>query len=232
MKRKIIVLMIVMAVAGTVNAATEAEKRAAIDLGLAHLASTQEADGRWEAGDVYYDTSATGSALLAFLEEKPNWGTNAAAYQTVVDSGLDYLMGRAQVVGIVPQSDGNPDGDNNQVGVKFVLGGPNQRDTYVTGIALPAIASSGTPNKLVTVGPLAGRNDGSGAGGAWTYKDVVQNTIDYFAFGQTDSGTYDGGWRYYANWGDSDNSTTQWPVIAGAYASKMGVSYPGFVDTE
>jgi hypothetical protein len=118
--------------------------------------------------------------------------------------------------------------------VKLYPGSANSRDTYVTGICLPAIASTGTPNALVTVGPLASRTDGSGAGGAWTYKDVVQNTIDYFAYGQSDPGTgnYEGGWRYYANYGNSDQSTTQWPVIAGAYASKMSVSYPGFVSSE
>ncbi len=146
--------------------------------------------------------------------------------------GVNFILSNASVVGIGGQPAGNPDGDGNGVGVKLYPGSRNSRDTYVTGICLPAIASTGTPNALVTVGALASRTDGSGAGGAWTYKDVVQNTVDYFAYGQNDSGTSEGGWRYYANYGSSDQSTTQWPVIAGAYASKMGVSYPGFVDTE
>ena len=117
---------------------------------------------------------------------------------------------------------------------KLYPGGINNRDTYVTGIALPAIASSGTPNKPVTVGPLAGRTDGTGPGGAWTHRDVVQNVVDYYAYGQSDpaTGNNRGGWRYYANYGNSDQSTTQWPVISSLYATKMGVSTPGFVKSE
>ena len=236
-KRLLFIVALLMAgiwFVGIAGAASEAEKRAAIDAGLAYLATTQSASGYFGSGGTEYLISNTGSALLAFLEEKPNWGTNAAAYQAVVDKGLNYLLSQASVVSISNQTAGNPDGDGNGVGVKLYPGGTSSRDTYVTGIVLPAIASSGTPNALVTVGPLAGRTDGSGAGGAWTYRDVVQNTIDYYAFGQSEAttGVYRGGWRYYANYGQSDQSTTQWPVIAALFASQMGVSMPAFVKTE
>jgi hypothetical protein len=230
MKRCLILFLAVFMIGawsvGAAFAATEAEKRAAIDSGLAYLATTQNAAGYFGGGGTDYLISQTGSALLAFLEEKDNWGANAAAYQTVVDKGLNYLLSNASVVNIAAQP--AADGDGNGVGVKLYPSGLSTRDTYVTGIALPAIASSGTPNALVTVGTLATRTDGSGAGGAWTYRDVVQNTIDYFAFGQNT----DGGWRYYANYGGSDQSTTQWPVIAAMYATKMSVDIPAFVKTE
>ncbi len=205
-------------------AASEAEKQAAIDAGLAYLATIQNPNGSFDGGTTDYLLSQTGSALLAFLEEKPNWGANAAAYQAVVDNGLNYLFNNASVVAIGMQPAGNPDGDGNGLGVKFYPGAPNSRDTYVTGIVLPVIASTGTPDAVVGTGPLTG----------WTYKEVVQNTIDYFAFGQSDpaTGPYRGGWRYYANLGNSDQSTTQWPVIAGLFASQMGVSYPQFVKDE
>ena len=156
--------------------------------------------------------------MLAFLKEKPNWGANAAAYQTVVDKGLNYLFSQATLVDISSQP--AADGDSNGFGVKFYPGGANSRDTYVTGIVLPAIASTGTPNAVVNVA-------GSAVNG-WTYKQVVQNTVDYFAYGQNN----DGGWRYYANYGGSDQSTTQWPVIGMLFASQMGVSAPAFVKTE
>jgi hypothetical protein len=234
MKNQITVFMIVLAVTAVVNAATEAEKRAAIDKGLAYLATTQNANGSFDGGGIDYQLAQTGSSVLAFLEEKDNWGANAAAYQAVVDKGINFILTNASVVSIGAQPAGNPDFDHNGVGVKLYPGGTNSRDTYVTGICLPAIASTGTPNALVTVGALAGRTDGSGTGGAWTYKDVVQNTVDYFAFGQSDpaTGTQRGGWRYYANYGNSDQSTTQWPIIAMDYASKMGVSVPDYVKTE
>lgn len=59
---------------GMAGAATEAEKRAAIDSGLAYLATTQNAAGYFGSGGIDYVNSYTGSALLAFLKEKPNWG--------------------------------------------------------------------------------------------------------------------------------------------------------------
>jgi hypothetical protein len=207
------------------QAATEADKRAAIDNGLAYLASQQQADGRWAYSGGVEDAASTGSALLAFLEEKPNWGANAAAYQAVVDKGLNFLFSQAQAVNIGAQAAGNPDTNGNGIGVKFVPGGVNGRDTYVTGLALPAIAKAAaeTPGKVVTVGTQAGR----------TYAEVVQDTVDYFAYGQNDGGYARGAWRYYANSGDADNSTAQWPVVGMLYGQAVpGVSIPGFVKTE
>jgi hypothetical protein len=217
-------------------AATEAEKRTAIDDGLAWLASQQQANGSWRYSGGVEDAASTGAALLAFLEEKDNWGSNTAAYQTAVDNGVNYLLSRATPYNISVEPTGNPDTDGNGIGVKFVPGGNNSRDTYVTGLAMPAIAkvAAATPGTLVTTGPLAGRTDGTGAGGAWTYKDVVQNTVDYFAYGQADPGnTARGGWRYYADYGESDNSTAQWPPIAMLYAQAVdGVTVPAFVKSE
>jgi len=222
----------------TAQATTETQKQTAIDAGLAWLAQTQNTTtGGWEnAGDVYYDTSATGASLLSFLEEGYTAGNdvviNGTNYGDVVGRGLNYLFNKATPYGISAEPAGNPDGDGNGIGVKFVTGGNNGRDTYVTGLVLPAIASTGTPNALVGNGPLSTRTDGSGPGGAWTYRDVVQNTVDYFAYGQSDSGTARGGWRYYADYNQSDNSTAQWPVIGMLFAQKMGVQTPQFVKDE
>ncbi|WP_448871117.1 PEP-CTERM sorting domain-containing protein [Desulfobulbus propionicus] len=234
------IIALTLGTSAAVNAATEAEKRTAIDKGLAYLATIQNSTtGAFYGGrtETEYLLAQTGSALLAFLEEKPNWGTNTDAYQAVVDKGINYLLSNASVVDITSQTAGNPDGDGNNVGIKFYPGGATSRDTYVTGIVLPAIAKSGTPNKEVNVGDLAGRTDGTGTGGAWTYKDVVQNTIDYFAYGQSDpnKGTSRGGWRYFANYTGtpaSDQSTSQWPIIGSLFATEMGVSTPAFVKNE
>jgi len=229
MKKLILILVCIglLSLPLSAMAATEQEKRDAIDSGLAYLATTQNAvTGAFGSGAPEYLISYTGSALLAFLEEKPNWGTNAAAYQTAVDKGLNYLFSNAQLVSIGVQPAGNPDGDGNGVGVKLYPGGTFGHDTYVTGIALSAIASSGTPNAVVNV-------PGSQVDG-WTHKQVVQNTVDYFAFGQSDpaTGVYAGGWRYYANQGNSDTSTTQWPVMGSLFATGMGVTAPAFMKTE
>ncbi|MBN1908360.1 MAG: hypothetical protein JW818_01350 [Pirellulales bacterium] len=224
-------------------AATEAQKRQAIDDGLAWLAANQQANGHWNDGDEYYDTAATAAAVLAFVEDRDKriaQGQNPGDpgvpdYSVQINKGIEYLLSKATVYSISNEPTGNPDVDGNGVGVKFVTGGNNNRDTYVSGLAVPAIvaASKSTPNALVTTGPLVGRTDGSGAGGAWTYADVAQNAVDYFAYGQADPGNNArGGWRYYADYGQSDNSTAQWPVIAMMYTDSMGATTPQFVRDE
>lgn len=235
--RRLTLATCLLVTTGPALAATEAEKAAAIDKGLEWLAQQQQSNGRWEyGGETAYDTAATGAALLAFLDEGWKAGDDVTfggnSYGDVVGEGLTYLLSQAQTYTISAQTAGNPDSDGNGVGLKFVAGANNTRDTYVTGIVLPAIAKSGTPDALVTTGPLATRTDGTGAGGRWTYRDVVRNGVDYYAYGQSDSGTDRGGWRYYANYGDSDNSTAQWPPIAMLFATEMGVSAPGFVKDE
>ena len=208
------------------QAATEAQKRAAIDSGLAYLALQQQGDGRWVYSGGVEDAASTGSALLAFLEEKPNWGANAVAYQAIVDKGLSFLFSQATVVNIVPQTYGNPDTNANGIGVKFVPGGINGRDTYVTGLVLPALAKAAAE----TPGAIVG---GTGSQAGRTYAQVVQDTIDYFAYGQNENVNARGGWRYSANSGDSDNSTAQWPVIGMLYGQAVpGVTVPTFVKNE
>ena len=205
----------------TSMAATEAEKRAAIDSGLSYLAGTQLGNGSWNiSGGTPDDTAATGAALLAFLEEKDNW---AADYSAVVSSGLNYVFNQAQPFGIGLQPHGDPDSNGNGIGVKFVLGDNNSRATYTTGLVAPALAKTGTPNAIVTVGSQTGR----------TYSDVLTDVVDYFAYGQNDGGSGRGGWRYYANSGSSDNSTAQWPAVASLYAEgTMGIHSPDFVKDE
>lgn len=203
-------------------AATEQEKRDAIDAGLAYLASIQQGDGRWEYGPDPEDTAATASAVLAFAEDP---GTS---YNSNIQAGLDYLLGKAQIVSIGTQTYGDPDGGGlSGKGVKFVLGGTNGRDTYVSGLVVPAIVAGA--QKLGIVNSLVG---GTGQMATSTYKNVVQDAIDYFAFGQNESGTARGGWRYYANSGDSDNSTAQWPVVSMVYAERLGIHAPQFVKDE
>lgn len=239
MKKCICFAMVVLVMAGVVHAATEAEKRAAIDSGLAWLGSQQQANGAWNYGDNNYDTAATGAALLAFLEEGYTAGSDviidpdgagpgsAVNYKDVVGDGLNWIFSQAQTVQISGEPTGNPDTNGNGIGVKFVLGGANGRDTYVTGLALAALAKQAalTPNAVVNVA-------GSQVNGR-TYAAVVQDVVDYFAFGQADPGNNArGGWRYYADYFDSDNSTSQWPVVGMLYAQAAGATVPQFVKDE
>ena len=204
-------------------AATELQKQTAIQNGLEWIAANQQGDGSWNYGDSYGNTAATGAALLALQEQKAKTGGwFGKDYSSVVAKGYQYLMSNAQTVNIGPQAAGNPDTNGNGKGVKFVLGGDNGRDTYVTGLVLPALAKYGNLNDTITVGSQTGR----------TYAQVIQDTVDYFAWGQNDSGYGRGAWRYYENSGDSDNSTAQWPVVGMLYAQAAGATVPTFVKTE
>jgi hypothetical protein len=205
-------------------AATEAQKAEAIKKGLAWMAANQLADGRWNYGEYGSgDVAATGAALTAFMEQKDKpGGWFGQDYSTVVQKGYDYILANAQNVTIGVQTAGNPDTNGNGIGVKFVLGGANSRDTYVTGLVMPALAVRGNLGDVITVGSQAGR----------TYSAVIQDTVDYFAWGQNESGTARGAWRYYANSGDSDNSTAQWPVVGMMYAQSHGATIPQFVKNE
>lgn len=210
------------------QAATDVQKRAAIDKGLQYLAQTQQASGKWLYSGGVEDTAATGAALLAFLEEGYAPGQNVVFggtnYGDVVGDGLDYLFTQVQPYAMSVQPHGNPDTNGNGIGVKFVPGGNSGRDTYVTGLALPAVARAEqmAPGSIVSTGPLAGR----------TYSILIEDTVDYFSLGQNDAGGPRGGWRYYANSGDSDNSTSQWAPIGMFYGAAAGATVPGFVKSE
>lgn len=229
MKRaQMIALGVACSLVCAAQAATDVQKRAAIDKGLEYLAQSQQADGRWVYSGGVEDTAATGAALLAFMEEGYGPGVNVvlggADYGDVVGDGLAYLLGQAQPYTIGPQTYGNPDTNGNGIGVKFVPGGNSSRDTYVTGLALPAVARAEMmhPGSTVSTGPFAGQS----------YSTVIQDAVDYFAYGQNESGSARGGWRYSANSGDSDNSTTQWAPVGMFYGQAAGATVPQFVKNE
>ena len=173
-------------------APTQREIDEAIQRGLGWLATQQNADGSFGSG---YPLGNTAAVVLAFEDEAhvPGGGT---AYSAIVEKGLDYIFSRAAISSVPVQSAGNPDTDGDGQGVYFNQG----HYGYETGMCVLAIVGSGTPDRIVTTGPCAG----------WTYHEVVEDTVDFFAYAQHDSGNARGGWRYSAN-GGSDNSAAQWP---------------------
>ena len=102
--------------ATTAMAATEAEKLAAIDNGLANLYTTQQGGGYWNYGG--YEPAATGAAVLAFTSQKDKWGTNTAQYQAAVDRAVSYLLSTAATTTVGVRNDGNnPCGSGTCLGV-------------------------------------------------------------------------------------------------------------------
>ena len=94
----------------------------------------------------------------------------------------------------------NPDSNGNGLAIYSA-----ESYTYAGGIYMDAIVASGTPD---AVAPTGGANVISRK-----YKDIVQDMVDGYAYGQTDSGAWMGGWGYDWNNGNSDNSVNQWAAI-------------------
>jgi hypothetical protein len=228
----------------TVYAVTTSERRdicQAIEEGVDWLVEQQNADGSWGTD---YPVAKTAFAVLKLethaTDPKPPDGCGyglaspfdpAYPYADNVAQGLDYIFANAYTIDIGTQThDGsvdNPDTNSNGKGVYF-----SGRRTYETSIAMMAIAASTTPDRIVNV-------PGSAVDG-WTYKAVLQDTVDYLAWGQTDSGYGRGGWNYEEmdNAGDrSDNSNTGYAVLGLAYAEAkppygFSLTVPAFVKDE
>jgi hypothetical protein len=204
----------------------------AIDDGVAWLAGQQNPDGSW---GTMYRVGATGLAVLKLAEHAVDtkYGYGLASpfdpeypYREHVERGLNYLFANAHLIYIDIEPAGNPDTNGNSKGIHF--GGFR---TYETGIAMMAIAGSRAPDKVVSV-------SGSPVDG-WEYKDVLQDAVDYLAWGQTDWGYGRGGWNYHemVDGGDrSDQSNTGWAVFGLGFAESPAYGFactiPDFVKTE
>lgn len=211
----------------TVRAATEAEKRLAIDAGIEYLANQQQADGRWLYGGVgsaNYDCAVTGIVLKAFLLEGYAVGEDVVIdgtnYGDVVGAGLNYVFNQATQINISTQPAGNPDANGNSIGVFF---GPVNYSIYNTSMSLLGLVATNTPSAVVTTGSQQGR----------TYADVIQDAIDYLAYGQNESGPYRGGWRFSHNYSSSGQENSPWPCFSMLDAEQqMGLIVPLFVKSE
>jgi len=191
--------------------------------------------GHWDLS-VYHPLAVVGAAIDAFQlhGSKVNMDYDSDPYVETVQRGLNVLLRRTYAWSISGQPAGDPDTNGNDIGLVTNYsddwpsdGTPihDNRETYIGGICMVTLASSGAPNRVAAVGRpgVYGR----------TYADIVQDMVDFFTWGQVDSGTGRGGWRYYANYGGSDMSTAQWPPLGMIAAEEnMGSTVPQFVRDE
>lgn len=133
-----------LACAGAANAATEAQKAAAIQSGLDWLSKSQTSAGYWNYGG--YEQAATAAAVGAFVSQKSQWGSNAAAYQADVDKAMAYLLSTATVTSVSDRLDGAaacPGGAATCTGVYWYGAGET---TYTTGIVASALGQYAAAN--------------------------------------------------------------------------------------
>ena len=244
MKRKIVSILIILGLLVGLTAIpaaaqpTQEEVQQAINDGVAWLLTQQNPDGSWG----HCEPVAVTAFAVKKLEHHAvdtKWGLGLdspfdAEYADDLQAGLNFLFANAHVIAIDTQTyDGridDPDTDSDDNGVYFGI--RIRTRTYTTGIALMAIAESTTPDRVVDV-------PGSEVDG-WTYEEVAQDTVDYLAWGQTDSGIGRGGWTYdeMDDAGpESDQSNTGYAVLGLQYAEAsppegFALTIPPFVKTE
>jgi hypothetical protein len=210
----------------------------AITDGVSWLAGKQNADGSWGGAGNGFDVFKTALAVLILESYAARLGVPPLdpgyIYQTRVENGLNYLLGNAYVTPISDQTHGDPDTDGNSLGIYFISPHGSQRfPIYETSMVMAAFSSTRMPERIISH-PNNSAVDGK------TYLSLVQDMIDFMAWGQTDSGNGRGGWNYgeMDNWGDrSDQSNSGWVTLGLAYAEApppegFGLRVPGFVRTE
>ena len=168
-------------------------------------------------GDHYGNT--TGSAVQAF-EINGHLETGDPSldpYATIVRGAMDYLLANLSSINISSQAGGNPDTNGNGIGLYW----PSNRPIYETGAVMDAFVASGTPDAIAMTGGMnvLGR----------TYKDIVQDMVDFYIWAQSDQS--DGGaWQYGINDGGRDNSASQWAAIGMIAAERhFGCTVPQWV---
>ncbi len=213
----------------------------AVTDGLNWLVDQQKLGGFW---GTEYTVAKTGLAVLdleiANINQNIAPGDAGYLYPTNIEKGLKYLFANAHEITLSDQyHDGiadNPDTNGNGIGIYFTspLDGPGHSvEIYETSIALMAIAASENPTAIVSV-------PGSAVNG-WTYRDVLQDGMDYLAWGQVDASYGRGGWNYQPcdnnnEWPRADQSNSGWVTLALAYAEAPEYGFtctiPGFVRSE
>ncbi|MBN1930699.1 MAG: hypothetical protein JW786_03725 [Desulfobacterales bacterium] len=198
----------------------DTERAVAVDDALWWLYKQQYADGHWASYGSYY-ASPTASAVHAFeVNNHLEIGNpNEDPYVETVSKGLAYIFTRLGAATIGAQTYGDPDTNGNMLGIQVT----GSRPIYEGGMVMDAIINSRTPGAIAATGPVnvIGR----------TYKDIIQDMCDMYAWGQGDaaSGINAGGWRYSWNV-QGDNSACQWAAIGMIPAERTwGCTVPQWV---
>jgi hypothetical protein len=185
--------MVLSALAVPASAATQDQINQAITNGLVWLVSQQNSNGSWGSS---YPVAYTSFAVAKLEDRAFELGyaspfDDAYPYKTNVINGLNYLFSQAST-------------NTTTKGICFNRG--SGQETYCTGIGMMAIAASKAPTNIVNVS--------NNVVNGMTYKAVLQLIVNHFAGGQNP----DGGWRYSALSGSSDNSNTGYAVMGLRYA--------------
>ncbi len=204
------------------NQTLQVETNVAIDEGLWYLHKDMTRTANYGYWAHSYNSETPANLNAFFVNGHLETGAVTNPYTETVQRGMRRLFTLLTVHSIsnqtypAPIGTVNPDGNGNGLGIRGYDTYP-----YSGGMFMDAIVASGTPDAVTTTGPanVIGR----------TYRAIVQDMVDGYAYGQTDSGTWMGGWGYDWNNGNSDNSVNQWAAIGLLGAESWGLTVPNFV---
>jgi len=222
----------------TAMAATEPQKLAAVQGGLAHLGYVQCTTAGANFGSFAYgDTSNTscgstyadaftGMSLFAFLARTADWPA-AGTYNTAVANAAAYLLSIASTGSVSTNADGVnicPGGSGNCMAIYWNESGNIVYGTGFIAQGLGAFAATqGGSAVATTSGPLHNL----------TWTQILQGISNAFAASQAGAGAgnLNGGWRYTLPTAgyDGDMSTTQWGAVASGYDEAVGATTASFV---
>jgi len=178
--------------------------------GLRAMYLAQASNGSWPhgVGGGVETCGTTAFTIWAFANSghQPTNDINTDIYAEWVQRAINFILAGATTPAFVPQVNiGSPDGDGNGRIINLCPGGAEGYASPIAAAALIA-AHSGTPLTTVPIGAFVGE----------TYKQVVQDAIDWIAFAQSELGApAQGGWRYTANYPvGSDTSVDSWHYVA------------------
>ncbi len=200
------------------------EEEVAIDEGLWHLQKTQTdynvdtntPGGYWSSiGTI----SATASSIQAFainghlMTDDPTHDP----YVDTVQRGVNYLLNNLSTIQLTPVAYGDPDAEGNGFGLQANSGQP----IYEGGPVIDCFVATARPELVATTGAINVKGR--------TFKDIVQNMVDMFMWGQYQDPVVGGGWRYSWQSGP-DNSASQWGAIGMLAAQNFwGCQVPNWV---
>ena len=173
------------------------ESEAAVEHGLAYLASTQLADGHWSSGGYRGDVGITGLCLLSFLASGHQPGRGK--YGLVLNEAVDFLANCVQMSGQI-----------GTTGLIYNSGGQSGPPMYGHGFATLALAEVYGMSRRRDLKPKIEA--------AVKLIEDCQN--------QDGQLQHDGGWRYRPVQGEADISVTVVQVLALRAARNAGLNVP------
>ena len=244
-------------VAAELDPLLEAEVAKSITQGLRYIASTQNSDGSW--GSWSEQAARTAFALIKLQDYAYEMGYDspfdpAYNYSSNVIDGWNWVFKKDPLTGVplhvfkktISTQDHSAgasgtvdDPDVRANGYGLVFGTYDHQYMYSTGIMLMALEASGDPGRSTGY-------DFDGDSVPDSFFDVAQDSVDWIAFAQGDTGHDEGGFFYSANsagtpvayesdpdtWADTDNSNGGFAVLGLAAAEGFGCTVPDWVKTE